>query len=101
VRAVDPGDFADEMSIVHVDNHQPVLSADEHPVAWSVSNDVIPAAFPANVVGVGDLVRLGCLRHQRWRGDERGEHYQVTHLFFSRKKLSSTTCKQVIESASD
>ena len=57
VRAVDAGDFAEQLPGVFVDDHHAILPGDKQTVIGWIGHDVVPAAIPAQRVGVGDPVR--------------------------------------------
>ena len=76
VRAVDAGDFAEQLAVVLVDDHHAILPADEQTVIRRIGHDVVPAAVAAERVGLGDVIRRrrlcqhGC--HKCHRQDECG-----------------------------
>ena len=55
------GDFAEELAVILIDDHDAVLAGDEDAVVGRVGDDVIPGTVAADGVGVGDVVarRLG------------------------------------------
>ncbi len=57
VRAIDAVDFAKQRPAVFVDDHQAILPGDKQTVIGWVGHNVVPAAIPAQCVGVGDAVR--------------------------------------------
>jgi len=47
MRALDSGDLAQQRSLVFIDDHDAILSADEQAVIRRIGNDIVPAAIPA------------------------------------------------------
>ena len=62
MRAVDPGDLAEERAVVLVDHHHAILPADEQPMIRRIGHDVVPAAVAADrkrMSHSGNLVSFG------------------------------------------
>ena len=57
VRALDAGDFAKQFPAILADHHHAILPGDEQTVIGWIGHDVVPAAFPAQSVGLRDAVR--------------------------------------------
>ena len=62
VRALNAGDFAEQLAVVFIDDHHAILPRDKQTVIRWIGHDVIPAPVPAQRVAVGHAVRRGCLR---------------------------------------
>jgi|HubBroStandDraft_6_1064221.scaffolds.fasta_scaffold150293_2 hypothetical protein len=77
-RSLDPGHFAQQGSLVLVDDHDAVLTRDEHPVIGRIGNDIIPASVTAKGVSMSDVIRSWGLREQkdaRQRDEKRGQDF--------------------------
>src|ERR1022692_1633974 len=57
VRALNAGDFTEQRPAVFVDDHHAILAGDKQAVIWWIGDDVVPAAIPAQSVGLRDAVR--------------------------------------------
>ena len=56
VRALDAGDFAEQLPAVFIDHHHAILAGDKKTVVGRIGHDVVPTPVPAKRVGMGHAV---------------------------------------------
>ena len=61
VRPLNRRDFAEDLAISFIDDHEPVLAGNEHAMVGRIGRDVVPPPVPAQGVRVRDAVLAGGL----------------------------------------
>src|SRR6185295_12400346 len=101
VRALNAGHLAEQPAAVFIDDHHPILAADEQPMCRRVWHDVIPAAVTTEHVGVRDPVRRSRLREHGRRRGEREDEWAAAHASLLQTAVRSieTTARGAIAGA--
>ena len=80
MRALDAHHLAEETAVVGIDDHHAIGPSDVHPVFVMRRDDVVPAAVPAKVIRMSDVVRDGGLPEEGNGGHHDDREGESTHI---------------------
>src|SRR5207249_6430467 len=79
---LNPRDFAQQLAVSLVHDHETILARDEDPVMRRIGRDVVPASVATQDIGVRDVIRLGILHHRECKEQGDSQHVASQRVHF-------------------